>query len=247
MIYEWTPEVSVHTSRPTGVRNFGDALIDILYDEKRLEKLYSDTENIYFLLGSVICNETIEQALRLNCTPVFYRCGARGEVLDPDLVKVSMFSEVRGPLTQKLLLDAGIDIRSSIDPGYNVPLEIPKPNPHGYTVLVPHMLDPNRHEYTNKDFGVDSIRQVDVYNKTHIEHLINEIGGARFVLTGSLHAAIIAHAYGVPFAPFSNGYVDCPFKWLDWSLSVGINDIQYFNSVNSGREWHKNNVARYIN
>lgn len=246
MIYEWTPEGSFHSSPPTTVRNFGDALIDVLYEDFFLESLYRDEKTVYFLLGSVICNEVIEQCLRLNYDPFFSECGARGEELDSDLLKMSKIHTVRGPLTKKLIEKSGVLVDSSVDPGYRVKQKVASGNPHGASILIPHMLDPNKHEYIPSGFGANWLKQTDVYIKEQTIALIKEISGARFVLTGSLHGAIIAHAYGIPFAPFSTNYVDCPFKWLDWAESVGINYIQFFNNVNDGREWHRNNVPKYV-
>ena len=56
----------------------------------------------------------------------------------------------------------------------------------------------------------------------HLREIIRLIAGADFVLSGSLHAAIAACAYGVPFAFFDSGHVDVPFKWDDFAASIGI-------------------------
>ncbi|GJD56738.1 hypothetical protein [Methylobacterium dankookense] len=42
------------------------------------------------------------------------------------------------------------------------------------------------------------------------------------MLAGSLHAAIVACAYDVPFGYLDTGFVDIPFKWRDFSALVGI-------------------------
>lgn len=246
LIYEWTPEGSFHSGPPTTVRNFGDALIDVLYEDLFLDTLYKNPKNVYFLLGSVICNETIEQTLRLDCEPIFSECGARGERLDPDLLKVSKILKVRGPLSKNIIEISGVEVESSIDPGYRVKDKVAPGKPHGASILIPHMLDPDKYEYLASGFGVNWVRQTDVYIKQQTIGLIKDITGARFVLTGSLHAAIIAHAYGIPFAPFATNYVDCSFKWSDWALSVGINYIQFFDNVNDGREWWRNNVPKFV-
>jgi hypothetical protein len=51
---------------------------------------------------------------------------------------------------------------------------------------------------------------------------INDIATAQFVLAGSLHAAVIACAYGVPFAFWDTGHLDLPFKWRDLAASLNI-------------------------
>ncbi|MCC7275581.1 MAG: hypothetical protein IT561_23125, partial [Alphaproteobacteria bacterium] len=54
---------------------------------------------------------------------------------------------------------------------------------------------------------------------------IDAIRASRFVLAGAMHAAIVAMAYGVPFAFFADGHLDCPAKWTDLAESIGIAPI----------------------
>jgi hypothetical protein len=66
--------------------------------------------------------------------------------------------------------------------------------------------------------------------------LVDQIAGASFILAGSLHAAILAQAYGVPWAAYFDGYVDAPPKWLDWGDYLGIK-INFVRDLEEGREW----------
>jgi succinoglycan biosynthesis protein ExoV len=52
--------------------------------------------------------------------------------------------------------------------------------------------------------------------------VIGRIAGAERVLTESLHGAILADAYGVPWLAFSTSKSISVFKWVDWSLSLGL-------------------------
>jgi hypothetical protein len=65
---------------------------------------------------------------------------------------------------------------------------------------------------------------------------IERIAGARFVLTGSLHAAILAQAYGVPWAAYDDGFVDAPPKWLDWAAYLGVS-IEFVRTLAEGQAW----------
>jgi hypothetical protein len=62
------------------------------------------------------------------------------------------------------------------------------------------------------------------------------IAGAEFVLTGSLHGAILAQAYGIPWAAYDDGYVDAPPKWNDWAAYLGIR-IEFIETLSEGRQW----------
>jgi hypothetical protein len=51
--------------------------------------------------------------------------------------------------------------------------------------------------------------------------VISRIADADFVLTESLHGAILADLYGVPWGGFATTANFLPAKWLDWALSCG--------------------------
>ncbi|MBF0543227.1 MAG: hypothetical protein HQM08_02280 [Candidatus Riflebacteria bacterium] len=62
------------------------------------------------------------------------------------------------------------------------------------------------------------------------------ITGASFVLSGSLHGAIISQVYGIPWAAYNDGYVDVSAKWFDWAAYLGV-DIQFVKTLKEGKTW----------
>lgn len=76
-----------------------------------------------------------------------------------------------------------------------------------------------------------------------VTKLVGAIAGSSFVLTGSLHGAIIAQAYDVPWAAYSDGYIDAPAKWMDWGAYLGVS-ISFCRSLVEGLEWWQS-VGRY--
>jgi hypothetical protein len=72
--------------------------------------------------------------------------------------------------------------------------------------------------------------------------MLDKIASASFVLTGALHAAIIACAYGRPFAFWDNGHVDIPFKWWDFASSVNILCV-FVRNVNEGRRSYRDAIT----
>lgn len=52
--------------------------------------------------------------------------------------------------------------------------------------------------------------------------LIKRIGSARLVLADAMHAAIVADALRVPWIPISTSSEVNTFKWLDWTMSMGV-------------------------
>jgi hypothetical protein len=249
MIYEWLPDKEPITDNPLNkhdsIRNYGDALIDVLLSKEELEGFYQDDKNCYSVLGSTICNEVMIEILESGFTPIFVNCGWRGEELDSFLLEQSKFVSVRGPKTQDVLASYGIEVPVSPDPGYNLPKFIPKGDLNAQILFIPHILDPYIEDYDPLDHGADSFYTTAVASEEDIVDLTKLISGARFVLTGSLHVAIAAHAYGTPFGLFKFNYVNCAPKWKDWAESVYIEDVEFFDNVNQAREWHNICVPPY--
>jgi hypothetical protein len=231
MIYEWKLD---------GVtRNFGDALAEVLYPTAMLEELYQDPENMYFLIGSVICNEVMDETLRAGFNPIFINCGWRGEELDDYLLAQCEFRGVRGPHTQAELAKHGIDVEVTHDPAYELPNLYVKGAPNGLAIVVRHIMDTSEYSpNTIHELKADALFSPVVETYTDILEFIQKISGARFVLSGSMHACMVAHAYKVPFAPLLSDVVDCPPKWFDWFAAEGLGNPVFVNNVVEGREWY---------
>ena len=232
MIYEWKLDGDI--------RNFGDALPEVLFPQMILAEWENDPETMYFPIGSVICNEVMDETLRQGFTPVFMNCGWRGEELDDDLVAQCEFLGARGPHTQEELARHGIDVEVTGDPAYSLPQLYAKGAPNALAMVVRHIKD--NHDY-NKDsifeLKADALFSPVVDTHQDILDMIQKISGARFVLAGSMHAAMVAHAYGVPFAPLMSDYIDCPSKWFDWFAQADLGNPVFVNDVVEGREWYR--------
>jgi hypothetical protein len=232
MIYEWKLDGET--------RNYGDALYEVIVPAGKLKEYREDENNMHFLIGSVIVNKVIEETLNLGYTPVFHGCGWRGEELDPELVKYCQFEGVRGPHTQKELERIGVETYVSGDPAYILPSIVKAGRPNGFALCIRHIMDktetvPN----TVHELKADALFSPRVENREDIIDFIKKISGARFVLTGSMHAAITAHAYGVPFALLKSEEVNCPPKWFDWMASIEMGPPVFVDNVKDGRDWYR--------
>lgn len=219
-------------------RNLGDTLSPLLATQEQIKH----PTNLYFVIGSVIHNRVIEETIYQGLKPVFINCGWRGDPLDPQLLSLCEFEGARGPNTQRELARHGIHVEVTGDPAYKLPYLIPKAQPNNLRIAVPHIQDPFRNRYLRKMLEVDSIVQAHIRDDEHLLNTIKLISGASFVFAGAMHAAIIAHAYGVPFGLMDNGYVNIPPKWEDWLNSVGVQDISFYATSSDGKEWWNKNV-----
>ncbi|SDY20978.1 polysaccharide pyruvyl transferase family protein [Nitrosomonas sp. Nm33] len=239
-IYEWIPSLNYH--------NFGDHLSHLigcnLYKTKAWQRICSDRSKAYALLGSVLYDPIIESLLKKGRRPVFIGCGYRGEELSPELVKQSDIYGCRGPLTKVALENAGLKTSVTGDPAIILPLVVQQQRiNYGKKILIPHILDPKRKDYSPVEFGCDELLQPETRNFQDLIEIISKIVKADFVLTGAMHAAIVAYAYGVPFGFFSNGYIDCKTKWADWveSISLPSSSVVFQNHQVDASEWYKRN------
>lgn len=73
--------------------------------------------------------------------------------------------------------------------------------------------------------------------------ILEVIQNASVVLTSSMHAAVVAHAYGVPWAPARRERIDCAFswKWHDTFAALGLepSDFRSCDSAAEAAAWHR--------
>ena len=233
-------------------QNFGDYLSEMLYEAlcgraRRTAPVHDFAQ--LFLIGSVISKWHIKTALKAiqddGRTKIgFWGCGMRDETpIDADLLARCRFMGVRGPLTREGL---GLPEDTPMgDAGLLMPLIYqPKTVPahSGRTLCMPHFLDPLSTPDLLRMTGVDAVVRPGIRARRHaLLDTIDAIAGADFVLAGALHGAIIACAYGVPFAYFDSGHVDPPFKWRDFAALLGI-PPSFVTEVASGRDLYDSQI-----
>jgi hypothetical protein len=229
-------------------QNFGDYLPEILAKEFMLHPRVE--ADIYRLIGSVIDNTWILRDLRhtigLRSGHIaFWCCGMRTNVpLEPKVRAMCLFFGARGPLTRDLL---GLPENTVLgDPGLLAPLfHAPSkvPEYENRVVCIPHIQDVKPDAELLKMSGADLVLRPEIgATENELRQILNKIASSSFVLTGALHAAIIACAYGRPFAFWDNGHLDIPFKWQDFASSVNI-PCNFVKNVAEGRKAYADSIG----
>ncbi|WFC68447.1 glycosyltransferase [Achromobacter denitrificans] len=196
----------IRTTRPgVVVRMVGSALADAFVPERG---------------GALAAHRDVEQSPTLVAWGLGVR--DRGSLTPEARSRVDILA-VRGSITAAEV-QAGADVPMG-DPGLLMPaLYSPQHNPEyaGKRVCIPHFHDRRNDEAILAASGCDLVLRTSVPNELKaIEEFIDKLASASFILSGSLHGAILAVAYGVPYSYWDSGTVDLPLKWEDFSTSIG--------------------------
>lgn len=202
------------------VPNFGDDLNDVLWPALAPE-LFADDDlqaaagEAFVGVGTIVgLDPGRSRRLHVFTSGAGYSAPDRWRGLDVT------WHCVRGPVTARVLgLEAD---RALTDGALLAPLVdglCPVPGTTGRTLVVPHfetIAFPGWHEAARlADFDL-----VDPRGKPR--DVIAALAGARLVLTESLHGAILADAFGVPWRGFAVSRNFSAAKWADWTASLGL-------------------------
>jgi hypothetical protein len=230
------------------LQNFGDYLGEFLAETLFL---VFDEASFLRLSGSVIDDGMIPPNLAnddqfdLSQPRVsFWGCGirTRGGLLHATKAHIDLFA-VRGPVSASdLRLGQEIPIG---DPALLLPaLYSPKPHPlfQGKSLCIPHFHDQrDDEELLSFAKGDTIIRTAIPNNKAALLRFIDAVASASFVLSASLHGAIVAAAYGRPFAFWDNGHVDLPTKWEDFAASARL-EMHGCKTIAEARGYYKTKI-----
>lgn len=219
--------------------NFGDYLTEY-FCQRLLIEPFVEAE-VYRLVGSAISDDLAERdlgKLRPDARLSYWCCGARGpEGLSERFKSQCDFWGVRGPLTRDAL---GLEPDMPMgDPGFLVPLLYePKrlENLSGRTACMPHFSGVSRGAELQAQVGAQVLLSPSVSSIEEMEALFDQISSVDFLLTASLHGAILACAFGVSFAFWDYGEVDVPFKWEDICALLGI-ECAFHSDLTQAQAW----------
>ena len=218
-------------------QNLGDSIAELFVN--RLNLGFRVSAGAYRLLGSCIDGWQIGKDLAdlgEGDRVAYWGCGMREDrAIDPALLSRCLILGVRGPMTRSLL---GLpDDTVMGDPALILPLlhrPAAQTEATGRSICIPHFND------TRDDGELLSLAGTELILRPVIEQgldalldAIDRIATARFVLSASLHGAIIAAAYGRPFAFWDNGHLDLPLKWRDFAASVGVSCAFVLNAADA--------------
>lgn len=207
--------------------NFGDDLNADFWEKLWPEYKSNDSADWLIGIGSIFTGKINSLPGRKMIMGAGYWPSDQGM---PDLSSC-IIKFVRGPLTCK---DLSLDQKYAVsDPAILVRDIYPElPSPQQHISFIPHHSSAELFdcERLAKCAGLNLISP-----ENTPEQVIKEIARSSWIISESMHGAIIADALGVPwqkcniFADRISGLKTVQFKWTDWSMSVGIDNIPYTN------------------
>jgi succinoglycan biosynthesis protein ExoV len=196
--------------------NFGDDLNLWLWDFllPGFREVHADT--LLVGIGTVLNRELLPAEGRKLVVGSGFGYGVPPDVSDPRLWDLRC---VRGPLTaEKLGLDPALGV---IDPAVMVAempefRDIPKTNE---VVFVPHWRSTlnGAWAFASKAAGLTYVSPCQ-----EAKSVVKSIAQARLVVAESMHAAILADAFRIPWVAVTTSPHINAFKWRDWTASLGL-------------------------
>lgn len=233
-IIHWNPRYPVFKNKPLSyfsvtkpVNNFGDLIgpmiVKKLLNNKGLDRKHGGNSRL-LTVGSIL-----HLAESGDCV---WGSGKLGNVEDQRYkFKNIDVRAVRGPLTRDFLLSRGVKVPEIYgDPALLLPHLFPKLkqlslNPKYDITIVPHFLD--LPSYKNKK-NILNPRQP-------VMKVLERIVQSKMVVGSSLHAIIIAEAFGIPARLFQS-QSEHIFKYQDYYNGTGRETFQMASSVKEAIE-----------
>jgi coenzyme F420-reducing hydrogenase beta subunit len=234
--------------------NYGDYITEVLlrgFGHKPVayslaKDLGLRLDSCLLVIGSELHRQMIDH-LRVSTVHVWGQGKGHGDPFDmqqePYCSKVRIHA-VRGPHTLKQLnLDEDMPMG---DPGLLLPLVMRiKKDPGQHKVsYIPHWS--NRYSAREKLPEIGAERVVDVMcQRRGFKAKVTEVVSSSFVLTNSLHTAIVCEAYGTPWALClpAGHELNFPDKWRDWFEYLGVADYAA-QGYKDGLEWWQRNRSK---
>ncbi|WP_160000705.1 polysaccharide pyruvyl transferase family protein [Roseomonas sp. 18066] len=206
------------------IGNFGDALALVF-----LKRFFAGEchypRHVLHLLGSVVTERRIEAVQAEARQALFWGCGKKDDQpLPAALRQRCTFLGIRGALSRDAL---GLPRDTPLgDPALLLPrCYRPQHDPvaAGKVLWVPHVHHDDPTAQDLEGCPPHLVRRADTPNTAEAcESFIDAIASARFVMANAMHAAVVALAYGTPFAFWAGSGINVPFKWRDLTSAAGL-------------------------
>jgi succinoglycan biosynthesis protein ExoV len=199
--------------------NFGDQLNPFIFNKLLPGFFDGNDDEVFVGIGSILGFDEYKSARKKFIFSSGYGKGNSKEYgALPKIDNSYHFLCVRGPLTAKIL---NIDPKLAITDGAALlrTLDFPPREKSFDYSFIPHKNTVFKYDWAPlcKKAGIN---YVSPHEET--EKVIEAILRTKVVMAESLHAAIVADVFRIPWVPFKTFYSINSFKWKDWTMSLNL-------------------------
>ncbi|SFN93907.1 succinoglycan biosynthesis protein ExoV [Thioclava dalianensis] len=221
-------------------KNFGDDLNEWIWDRLIPGWQSWDDEVTLFGVGTIINQQSTEKYRDSRLLVLGSGVGYGASLDLESMPRCWDFQSVRGPRSARLL---GLPIeRGIIDPAAMISefSEYRNLEKSDAPIFVPHHESVERHDWASlcQDFGVSYVSPCGGY-----KDVIAEIARAPLVFAESMHAAIFAESFRVPWVPVRIGPSFNAEKWIDVFEAANLSSsiYQFFPNIDRAER-----MIRYV-
>jgi succinoglycan biosynthesis protein ExoV len=208
----------IYYQSPEG--NFGDDLNAVLWKEVLSPACFEVDDAVLLGIGSIFRDDFLsEEATDLK--RVFVLGSGAGTGPLPQRWPNADWSilAVRGPLTENLIGVPGAAITDSAALLATTPALLPKAGTRNEVVFMSHY---NSVMYSRWPEICAKLGLTYIDAHWPVAKTLEQIGRARLVITEAMHGAVVADTLRIPWVPVVCSPSILPFKWIDWTESLGL-------------------------
>ena len=199
------------------IGNFGDDLNESIWQKLLPAHVFEAVDTVLMGIGSIF-NERSAPLSRTRGKKVFVIGSGAGYGALPSGWDSWNILGVRGPLTAELIGKPELAMTDSAALLSSLP-STAKVSPRADSILlIPHFHSITRGRWDRVARNRDDLRRPRWPVATVMEHFSH----AKLVVTEAMHGAIVADTLRIPWLPVVIAPSTLPFKWKDWTLSLGL-------------------------
>jgi succinoglycan biosynthesis protein ExoV len=203
---------------PTGKLNFGDDLNEVIWRELLPKHLFKEDDVFLMGIGSIF-NADFAPVSRTRGKRMFVLGSGAGYFALPPGWENWKILAVRGPLTAELIGKPEVAATDSAALLSVLPQVVRLAPERHATLLIPHHSSAAYGQW-EKVAAAAGMTLLDP--RWPVPIVMEHFSRAKLVVTEAMHGAIVADALRIPWIPITIAPDTLPFKWRDWTLSLGL-------------------------
>lgn len=200
------------------IGNFGDDLNESIWQKLLPAHVFDAVDILLMGIGSIF-NERSAPLSRTQGKKVFVIGSGAGYGALPSGWDSWNILGVRGPLTAELIGKPKLAMTDSAALLSSLPSIATVSNRANSILLIPHFHSITRGRW---DRVARAAGMTFVDPRWPVATVMEHFSHARLVVTEAMHGAIVADTLRIPWLPIVIAPSTLPFKWKDWTLSLGL-------------------------